>query len=160
MPSRSSKQDLSVLEERRLRAGALFQQGRSAAQVAEESSVSLTTAYEWQRRWRAGGTEALRSTGDRGRRCRLSPDELAGLEQELLRGPKAHGYATDLWTCPRIGEVIQRRFGVRYTDSAVWKLLAKIGWTCQRPIRKAKERDERAIGEWVAHDWPRIKRGL
>jgi len=148
-----------VLEDRRLRAGALFAQGRSAREVAAESSVSLTTAYGWQRRWREGGSDALRSTGDRGRRCRLTVEELAALEQELFRGPKAHGYATDLWTCPRIGAVIRRRFGVEYTDSAVWKLLAKIGWTCQRPIRRAKERDERAIGEWTARDWPRTKRG-
>ena len=80
--------------------------------------------------------------------------------QELLRGPRAHGYATDLWTCPRVGAVIRRLFGIEYSDCHVWKLLRKMGWTRQRPARRAKERDEERIANWVREDWPRLKRGL
>ena len=103
----------------------------------------------WKRRWREGGMESLRSQGPRGRRSRLSEEQLARLGQELLRSSRAHGYATDLWTCPRVGAVIRRLFGIEYSDCHVWKLLRKMGWTRQRPARRAKERDEERIANWV-----------
>jgi len=157
--TRKSRQDQALLEARRLRAGELFGLGWGPTAVARELGVSVSAANQWKRRWRTGGVKALRSSGPRGRTGRLTREQLREVEQELLRGPRAHGYATDLWTCPRVGAVIARRFGVQYSDCNVWKLLRKLGWSCQRPARRAKERDERAIGEWLARDWPRIKRG-
>jgi transposase len=153
------ERDVAVLEASRLRAGELLGQGWSAARIATELDVAESTVYGWQRRWREGGTDALRSTGPRGRSCRLSDSQLAQLRQELLRGPQAHGYSTELWTLQRIGEVIRRLFQVRYTESAVWKLLGRMGWSPQRPARRAKERDEKRIANWKDNDWPRIKRG-
>lgn len=155
----SKKQDQAVLEARRLRAGELLGVGWSAARVAEALGVATSTVYGWQRRWREGGAEALRSTGARGRQCRLSDAQLEELERELLRGPKAHGYSTDLWTLRRIGEVIWRLFRVRYTQSAVWRLLGAMNWSRQKPARRAKERDEGRIAAWKAKEWPRVKRG-
>ena len=158
--TRKRKQDLAELEARRLRAAELFEAGAASTAVARDLGVSVSAASQWKRKWRTGGVTALRSSGPRGRRSRLTSEQLNQLQEELLRGPAAHGYATDLWTCPRVGAVIRRLFGVGYADCHVWKLLQKMGWTCQRPARKAKERNEPAIAEWVARDWPRIKRGL
>lgn len=153
------ERNLAVLEACRLRACELLEQGWSAVRVAEELGVAASTVYGWQRRWRQGGTDALRSTGSRGRACRLSDSQLGQLRRELLRGPKAHGYSTELWTLQRIGQVIWRLFKVRYTESAVWKLLRRMNWSPQRPARRAKERDEERIADWRAREWPRIKRG-
>jgi transposase len=71
----------------------------------------------------------------------------------------AHGYPTDLWTTQRIAEVIERRYGVRYHRNHVSWLLAQCGWSCQRPERRARERDEPAIARWQRNTWPRVKRG-
>lgn len=147
------------MEARRLRAAELLEAGWSVARVAAELGVAASTVFGWQRRWREGGSEALRSTGARGRQCRLSPAQLAELERELLRGPRAHGYATDLWTLRRIAEVIWRLFGVRYGVSAVWRLLGAMNWSRQKPTRRAKERDEERIAAWRAREWPKVKRG-
>jgi len=150
---------VAVLEACRLRACELLGQGWSAAQVAEELGVAESTVYGWQRRWRQGGPDALRSTGSRGGACWLSDSQLGQLRQELLRGPEAQGYSTELWTLQRIGQVIWRLFRVRYTESAVWKLLRRMNWSPQRPARRAKERDEERIADWKAKEWPQIKKG-
>ncbi len=157
---RTMKQGQGELEKRRLKAAKLFAKGVGPTEVARRLGVSLSAANHWKGRWARGGEEALRSQGSRGRPSRLSEEQLARLHQELLRGPRAHGYDTELWTCPRVGVVIRRLFGVTYADSHVWKLLRKMGWTRQKPARRAKERDEERIANWVAQDWPRIKRGL
>jgi transposase len=79
----------------------------------------------------------------------------------LVAGPKANGFATDMWTLARVAQVIERVTGVRYSPSQTWLILRqRLGWTRQRPARRAIERDDEAIAQWVKRDWPRIKRGL
>ena len=81
------------------------------------------------------------------------------LEEALLAGPAAAGYATDLWTGPRIRKLIWDRFRVRYHRGHVWLLLRKLGWSCEKPAQRAVERDEETIATWLRQRWPRIKRG-
>jgi len=152
--------DQEALETRRLRAGELFAQGWSGSRVARELGVSIQAACQWRKRWQEGGIDALRSVGCRGRKPSLSTEQLAQLEAALLQGPKAHGYFTDLWTLERIARLIRQRFGVSFSLGHVWRLLGRLGWSCQKPARRAKERDEEAIARWKRHRWPRIKRGL
>lgn len=92
---------------------------------------------------------------------RLSEAQLAQIDRALRRGPRMHGFATDLWTLDRVATVIEAETGVAYHPGHVWKLLRdKLGWSRQRPARRAIERDDEAIARWVAEEWPRIKRGL
>ena len=84
---------------------------------------------------------------------------MAELERQLQRGPLAHGYATDLWTLARIADLIRKWFGVRHHPSHVFRLLRGLGWSCQKPEQRAKERDEAAIQRWVRADWPALKKG-
>jgi transposase len=76
----------------------------------------------------------------------------------LIKGPLESGYATDLWTLRRIGEVIEKHFGVRYCIASVWKVMDSFRWSCQRPKTKARERNEAAIRRWKRHVWPGIKK--
>jgi transposase len=76
----------------------------------------------------------------------------------LLKGATAHGFSTDLWTLPRVAEVIAKTFGVRYHPAHVWKILRGEGWSCQKPERRARERDEEAIQNWRDKRWPHIKK--
>jgi transposase len=85
---------------------------------------------------------------------------MAHLKVLLLQGPQAFGYATALWTLKRIARVIRKQWRVVYHPSHVWRLLGELGWSCQRPERRARERDEKAIRRWLRDDWPRIKKRL
>jgi len=80
------------------------------------------------------------------------------LPRLLARGARAHGYATDLWTTKRVATVITREFGVHYHPAHVSRLLAACGWSCQKPERRALERDEAAIAHWKRYRWTAIKK--
>ncbi len=148
------------MEERRMRAAALFGRGRRPAEVARELGVSIQSASEWHRRWSAGGKKALRAAGRAGRLPRVDAGQLAGVERALLQGPKANGYGSELWTLPRVAEVIEKETGVRYHPGHVWRILrVQLGWTRQRPARRAVERDDAAIERWAKEQWPKVKKG-
>jgi transposase len=156
----SPAEQRAAREARRLRAAELFGQGVHQAEVARQLGVSRQAVSRWHARYEQGGLDALRSRGPTGPDPRLSDAQLAKIEQALLKGAKAAGFETDLWTLERIGVVITQLTGVRHHPGHVWKLLRqRLGWTLQRPERRASERDEQAIARWVAHEWPRIKRG-
>jgi transposase len=145
---------------RRELAAELFSQGRSQAEVARNLDVSRQSASRWHAGWQAEGITALQSRGPTGRPPKIPDRALAGIEQALLEGALAHGFATDVWTLDRIAMVIQGLTGVALSNPSVWRLLRqRLGWSVQRPQRQAKERDEDAIQHWVAHEWPRIKKG-
>jgi transposase len=153
------RRDFAGLEQRRLEAARMFAGGATQAEVARTFGVSAQAASIWYRRWRQGGEPALRGAGRAGRRPRLSPAELAAVDQALRKGPEVFGFDTDLWTLARIAQVIERLTGVGYHPGHVWRLLRRLGWSLQRPARRARERDEAAIARWRAQEWPRIKGG-
>jgi transposase len=145
---------------RRERAAVLFAQGRSQAEVARALGVSRQSAHLWHTRFTQGGVDALRSRGPSGPDPKLTDAQLAKVEEALLAGAMANGFDTDLWTLERITVVIAQLTGVRYHPGHVWVILRqRLGWTLQRPERRASERDEQAIQHWVQHEWPRIKKG-
>jgi transposase len=145
---------------RRERAAELFAQGHTQAEVARRLDLSRQSASRWHAGWQADGTTALRTRGPTGRRPKIADEQLEGIEQALLQGALAHGFATDVWTLERIAVVIQGLTGVGLPNPSVWRLLhGRLGWSVQRPQGQAKERDEQAVQHWVAHEWPRIKKG-
>jgi transposase len=153
-------EERAALEARRLQAAELFAQGRTQAEVARTLGVSRQSAHVWHTRFTQGGMDALRSRGPTGPEPKLSAVQLARVEEALLAGAMANGFDTDLWTLERVGVVICQLTGVRYHPGHVWVILRRrLGWTLQRPERRASERDEEAIARWVAHEWPRIKKG-
>jgi transposase len=105
-----------------------------------------------------GGEAALRGAGRTGRKAKLTGEQLCRLEACLLAGPRFFGFETELWTLQRIARVIRREFQVVYHPCHVWKLLGQLGWSCQRPQRQARERNELAIRRWLRYRWPRIKK--
>lgn len=146
------------MERRRREAAKLFATGVPQAEVARRLSVTRQSVSRWYQTWREQGDAGLAGAGRAGRPPRLSAEQRARVDAELRRGPAAHGYATELWTLARVAEVIERITGVRYHPGHVWWLLREMGWTRQRPARRAVERDEEAIARWVREDWPRVKK--
>jgi transposase len=158
MPRRPAAQrERDRLQARRLRAAELFAAGVRQAEVARQLGVSAQAVSVWHRRFKANGADGLGSRGPSGPTPRLSDQQLATVEQALLEGATANGFTGELWTLQRVALVIWRLTGVRHHPAHVWALLRhRLGWTVQRPKRRAAERDQDAIDQWVARDWPRI----
>ena len=146
------------LEARRVDALRRLRAGESAAAVAAAVGVHVKSVHRWRKARADGGRAALRARPTPGRPCRLGDRQKAKLTDLLLAGALANGFPTDLWTCPRIVTLIKRHFGVAYHHDHVGRLMAAIGFTCQKPKLRAAERDEAAIEHWVRHDWAAVKK--
>ncbi len=107
---------------------------------------------------RRKGESALKAKPVPGRPAKLRPAQLKRLPALLLRGALAWGYSTDLWTTDRIAKVIEREFRVRFHRAHVGRLLADLGWSCQKPERRAIERDDEAIERWKRYRWIATKK--
>ena len=142
-----------------MRAANLFEGGIIPAEIARRVGVTHQVVSEWRKVWREGGREALRSAGPAGRKPKLSESQFADVTNALVSGAAANGYLTDVWTLPRVAEVIERVTGVCYHPGHVWYLVRdQLNWTWQRPARRAKERDDEAIERWVKKRWPQLKK--
>jgi len=146
------------LEERRRRAVVLLAKGLQPVEVAHQLGVDRRSVRRWKAASRTRGEAALKARPAPGRPCRLDAKAQQRLVRLLLKGARAAGFATDLWTCPRVARLIQERFGVRYHVDHLGRLLHGLGFSPQKPQRRALERDEAAIAHWIKHDWPRIKK--
>ena len=143
------------LEQRRLRAWKLLREGFTPVEVARKLGINRRSV----RRWRAMGEQKqLAARPASGRPPKLTEEQREALAGLLVDGALACGYATELWTCPRVAEVVRRRFKVRYHPAHVGRLLRGLGFTPQKPERQARERDEATIQGWVREVWPRVKR--
>jgi transposase len=113
-------------------------------------------------RWRDAreedGEEGLRVRFSPGRPPKLTARQKKQLVTLLLLGALAYGYATDLWTTSRIARLIFREFRVRYHRTHVGRLLHALGWSVQKPERRALERNEERIEHWKRQTWPAIKK--
>jgi len=146
------------LEARRHEAIRLLQQGHRQAAVARRLGTTRTSVGRWWKDYRRRGPEALRAKPPPGRPSKLTRRQKRGLVRHLLKGTRASGFETDLWTCPRIAQLIERRYGVTYHVDSLPKFLHALGFSCQKPEKRAFERDDEAVARWVARDWPRIKK--
>ena len=146
------------MEKRRKRAGLLFEKGVSAPEIARRFGVARQVVYRWKEAWKKGGSLALVSKGKAGRKSKLSAEQLQQITDALVKGPVARGYKTNLWTLPRVTALIRELTGVQYHPGHVWRLLGVIGFSCQRPERRAIERNERAIRRWKRVEWPALKK--
>jgi transposase len=146
------------LERRRRHAMALCRQGMKPTEVARAVGTSDASVSRWRQAVAAGGLEALKAKPHPGGRSRLSLAQRRRLLRMLLQGARRHGYRTELWTLGRVTDLIAAKFGVQYHPSAVWHILRRLGWSCQKPDRRARERDELGIQRWRQHEWPRIKK--
>jgi transposase len=152
------QRDFEELEERRFRAAGLLQQGVPQAQVARRVGVHRQSVGRWAQQLAEGGRRALKKAGRAGRKPRLKAADLRRIEQGLKRGPQALGYGTDLWTSGRVAHLIEAKCGARYHPSQAWRILRQLGWSCQRPVGRALERDEAKIRHWNKRRWPEIKK--
>src|ERR1700758_1400735 len=142
------RRDFAALERRRMEAARLLSKGLSQSEVARAVGVHRQSVSRWTRELEQSGVRGLRQAKHTGRPPKLSSAQLRDLESALKRGPEAFGFTTGLWTARRVRDLIEYRTGVRYHEDHVWRLLHQLGWSCQRPVGRALERDEAAIRNW------------
>jgi transposase len=152
------RRDFAALERRRRAAARLLRQGLGQSEVARAVGVHRQSVSRWARELGEAGMRGLRKAERTGRPAKLSPAQWRALERALKRGPEACGYVSGLWTASRVRGLIEERTGVRYHEDHVWRILRKLGWTCQRPVGRALERDAEAIRRWKQGAGPRIKK--
>ena len=151
-----SSQATDWREGRRLRAYELKQEGWKQKLVAEALGVTEGAVSQWMKRAREEGVEGLHHRKPPGPQARLTTEQRAQIPGLLERGPESFGFRGELWTQPRIARVIHGEFGVSYHPSQVGRILKECGWTRQKPVRRASQRDEEAIQRWKEERWPGI----
>jgi transposase len=137
---------------------ALVDQGLSVTHVARKIGCSHSSVIRWRDAVAEEGPRALRPKPVPGCPPKLTARHKQRIPTLLLRGALAWGFRTDLWTTARIADVIERTFHVRYHPTQVGRILADLDWSCQKPERRALERNEAAITRWKRHVWPAIKK--
>jgi transposase len=152
------KRDRTKLERRRLQAARLLRQGVHEADVARRVGVHRQSVSRWAKQLAQGGESALKRAPRAGRPPQLSAADRQRIVQGLQRGPEALGYRTSLWTAWRVAKLIECECGVKYSTVHAWRLLRALGWTPQRPARRALERDEAAIRRSKRVRGPELKK--
>ncbi|MFH1312597.1 MAG: IS630 family transposase [Candidatus Eisenbacteria bacterium] len=150
--------DARTLERRRLKAVNLLSKGLGPGEIAKQLGVDRRSVHRWLAAYRDHGMDGLAPVPVPGRPHKLSGEKRKKLAGMLLEGATAFGYPTDLWTGPRVVDLVRRRFRVSYHANHISRLLRSLGFSPQRPERRARERDEVAIRSWVRDQWPRVKK--
>jgi len=136
----------------------LLDAGLGPAEVARRVGVTRSAVSQWKKRRACKGRESLAAIRHPGPTSKLTDAQTRRLLRKLLKGARAAGFATELWTLSRVAELIRRDFGAKYEPSGVWRLLRRADWSCQKPLQRARERNEAAMAAWRSEDWPRIKK--
>ena len=147
--------DKSWREYRREQAWILKQQGWKQKDIAAAMGVSEGAVSQWMVRGRQGELAARPVPGKAGK---LSVAEKAKLVEVVQAGAVAAGFEGEVWTAGRVGQVIVERFGVRYSERHVRRLLRQLGLTLQQPVKVASQRNEQAIQAWQASGWIALKK--
>lgn len=149
------------LEERRREGGRLLREGQlSKAEIARQLGVSRASVTAWSKVLDKKGMRGLASKKAHGRTSKLNAEQKKKLKQLLRRGASKSGYLTDRWTLERVAELIENQFGISYHPKGLGRVLDKLGFSLQKPLARADERDEELVEAWLLQDWPRIKKGL
>jgi transposase len=145
-------------EKVRARAGKLFRKGVPQAEVARRCKVTRAAVSQWHTAWKQNKKTGLASKGSPGFPSRLDEKKRELFRKAVLRGPLFHGYATDLWTLSRLAAVMKKETGVKFQHNRTWQVVRELGFTCQKPQVRARERDEAAIKAWKEKRLPGLKK--
>lgn len=156
-PSRKQL-DRQALEQRRKKAIKWHNQGKSQYFIAKKLSVSFEAVSNWVEIYQKKGLAGLASKGKPGPKPRLTAADRKKIKAAILKGPRAAGYETDLWTLGRLKTLIAKESKERFHPGHVWKIVCSLGFSCQKPETRARERDEQAIQAWREKTVPRLKK--
>lgn len=157
-PNTTIRRDHKQLERRRHAAGRMFARGKTQYAVAKHYGVSTAATNQWYAAWKAKGEQGLCSKGHPGFRAQYTPQKKRELKQLILARSSALGYTTDFWTIERIRLAAKKQLGIDLGTTRTWTAIMSLGFSVQRPIRRAKERNEKAIRDWKLKEFPKLKK--
>lgn len=157
-PKPIPSKDRLALEKRRKAAARLFRANVPQAEIARRFGVTPAAVCQWHTAWKAEGIEGLDSKGPPGADPKLSEAARRVLKRAILAGPKEAGHDTDFWTLGRVRELIKKETRTTLGQTSVWRTMIDLGFSVQKPERRARERDERAISDWKLETFPRLKK--
>jgi transposase len=140
----------------RLIAANMFEGNLATSVIVASLKVDDQTVRRWRRQFLDRGREGLYANKHPGRPSRLTDVQKQQLADWLIRTPAECGFDRHLWTQQLIADLIEREFNVRYHHDHVGVILHEIGFTHQKPTRRAKERDEARIDAWRRQTWPEL----
>ena len=143
---------------RRARAVLGYIEGRRAVDLAAELGVTRGSVNRWLRWYETLGVSGLLTETPPGPAPRLTEAQRDKVTTLIEEGPPAAGYTSGVWTGPMIGDLIAQRFGVRYHNHHVPRLLHELGFSVQRPRRRLARADAEAQAGWLREKLPRIKK--
>jgi transposase len=146
------------LEHRRRLAVQRLLEGYPAEEVAEFLDVSTRTVWRWLALFRAEGSKGLTARPVPGRPRKLTSTQEKIILRWLRHSPTVLGFATELWSAPRLAQLIEQEFDIRFNSRSLTVWLRDRGFTPQKPQRVPRERVPTKIEAWLATDWPRIKK--
>jgi transposase len=144
------------LERRRILGVQRVREGHSQAEVARFLGVTRSAVCKWVKAARIG-PRGLRAKNGRGRPAKLSRQRELQVLRWFQKPATNFGFSNELWTAPRVTEVIRRKWKVRFHPRYINAWLAERRITPQKPRRQPRERDDESIQHWVRYIWPRIK---
>ena len=145
-------------EKVRTKAGRLFAKGIPQAEVARRCSVTRAAVSHWHAAWKEDKKKGLASKGSPGFPSRLTDKKREVFRKAVMAGPLSHGYETDLWTLSRLAAVMKKETNVKFGHNRTWQIVRELGFTCQKPQVRARERDEAAIKAWKEEAPPGAKK--
>lgn len=145
-------------EKMRLKAAKLFKKGQSQADIARKFKVTPAAVSYWREAWEKQGIEGLKSKGHPGFESILTEENKILFKKAILKGPEAYGYQTNLWTLSRLADLMKKVAKVKFSEVWIWKIVRSLGFTCQKPEVKPKQRNEKAIKNWKEKRLPNLKK--
>lgn len=145
-------------EQVRFKAGRLFKQGVSQAEIARKLRVTPAAVNYWHKDYKKKGLNGLKSKGRPGFESDLGDMDRLLFRKAIIKGPQEYGFETNLWTLPRLTAVLKKVSGFRCSDVWTWHIVRDLGFTPQKPRLKAKERNEKAIAGWKTKTLPGLKK--
>lgn len=145
-------------EYRRVLAWKLFCQNVRQKDIAQMLEVTEGAISQWIKRAKTHGVQALRTRKAQGRQPFLSAEQKAKLPALLEKGAQHFEFRGDYWTRARIADIIRREFHVAFSDAHISRLVQQIGWSHQKPVTKATQRDEEKIARWKEETLPALKK--
>src|SRR3989344_8490735 len=157
-PHLVKERDHKELECRRLKAGGLFAKGVSQYKVAKLFNVSTAATNQWHKEWKKKGDDGLLLKGKVGFVSVYTKEKKRDLKRMILKGPKKYGYDTNFWTLSRIATLAKKELGIVLRQTQTWRTIIGLGFSCQKPERRSRERNEKAIKDWKLKTFPRLKK--
>jgi len=151
---RSIKRD--VLEHLRIQAIKLREKKKKVKDIAEDFGVTKSAVYEWIKMYERKGIDGLKKRKAKGANSKLTKKEIRKLIGMIEKTADNYGFECPLWDCKKIKRLILEKFGKHIHFSNVWRLLRRLGLSPQKPQRRAKERNDDAVKEWIKTIWPKI----